>query len=252
VVGKYTSIPVLWCWGGLAAGILLLWLLRGSKIFLTVFVLVMAFAGILWARLDARVPMNSVENFAGPERVVLRGVADTLPEVKTRGKKSTVSLVLRASFVTRQERGHWKRKKVVGDVQVFLLQSQVLPQLGDELRLYGTLDIPRKVLNPGEFDYGSFLAQKKIRAVFQVIGKKSVRVIGQGAGAAPSRWIPNIRRSVGLLIDRLYGVREASFLKALVIGLRSDVPAAVRDDFFKSGTIHLLPTPDGKWNYTLF
>jgi len=119
------------------------WLLRGAKIFLTFFVLVMAFARILWTRLDACVPVNSVENFAGPERVVLRGIADTLPEVKTRSKKTTFSLVLRATFVTRQERGRWKRINVAGDAQVRLLQAQVFQKLGDELRFYGILDIPR-------------------------------------------------------------------------------------------------------------
>lgn len=88
-------------------------------------------------------PVNSVENFAGPERVVLRGIADTLTEVKTRSKKTTVSLVLRATFVTRQERGRWKRINVAGDAQVRLLQAQVFQKLGDELRFYGILDIPR-------------------------------------------------------------------------------------------------------------
>ena len=61
-----------------------------------------------------------------------------------------------------------------------------------------------------------------------------------------------MRRSIGSWIDGSYGAREAAILKALVIGLRSDVAPEVRDDFFKSGTIHLLPTADGKWNYTLF
>lgn len=103
----------------------------------------MAFARIIWTRLDACVPVNSVENFAGPERVVLRGIADTLTEVKTRSKKTTVSLVLRATFVTRQERGRWKRINVAGDAQVRLLQAQVFQKLGDELRFYGILDIPR-------------------------------------------------------------------------------------------------------------
>jgi len=252
LVEKYAAVPSVWAGCVLGVGILSLWFLRGKKIFLPVFVVAVICAGILWARLDAYIPSNAVQNFTGDARMTLRGVVDSLPEAKVRGKKMTVSLVLKARSITKQESGRRKFYKVNGNVQVFLLQSPFLPQVGDELRLYGTLSLPRQVLNPGEFDYGKFLALQKIHAVFQVIGKKSIRLTKQGSGFSLSRRIADLRRSIGALIDRVYGAREAAILKALVIGLRSDVAPDVRDDFFKSGTIHLLPTADGKWNYTLF
>ena len=172
VTEKYWNIPTLWLVWGLFAGIVLLWFLRGRRYFLALFVLLLGCSGVLWARLDAYVPANAIQNFTGPGRVTLRGIVDALPEAKTHGKKTTVSLVLKARSITRQENGRWKFHKVSGDVQVFLLQSPVLPQVGDELRLYGELSAPRTVLNPGEFDYGNFLAQKDINAVFQTVGKR--------------------------------------------------------------------------------
>ena len=113
-------------------------------------------------------------------------------------------------------------------------------QVGDELRLYGTLSLPQQVLNLGEFDYGKFLALQKIHAVFQVIGKKSIRLTKQGSGFSQPRRIADLRRSIGALIDRSYGSGEAASLKALVIGLRSDVAPEVRNAFFLSGTIQLF------------
>jgi competence protein ComEC len=121
-----------------------------------------------------------------------------------------------------------------------MLQSAVFPQVGDELRLYGELSKPKAVLNPGEFDYGCFLAQKNIHALFQTIGKKSVRVTREGARLLPARILAEMRRSLAALIDKLYGASEAAILKALVLGLRSDVSPEVRDQFVKTGTIHLL------------
>lgn len=255
VLEKHWNLPVCWLVGGLFSGIVLLFFLRGRKLFLVHFVLLLGCSGILWARLDAYVPANAVQNFASSERMTLRGVVSSLPEIKIRGKKTTVSLILKAHSITRQEGGPPRKQgearpfsqggrrkfhKVRGNVQVFLLQSPVLPQVGDELRLYGELSAPKQVLNPGEFDYGSFLAQKNIGALFQTIGQKSVRVVRTGSGFLPERILAETRRNLAALIDKLYVASEAAILKALVLGLRSDVAPEVRNQFMKTGTIHLL------------
>jgi DNA internalization-related competence protein ComEC/Rec2 len=237
---KYWAIPEPWLMGGLFVGIVLLWLLRGKRCFLALFVLLLGCSGALWASLDAYIPPAAVQNFTGSDRMTLRGVVHSLPEVKKRGKKTAVSLVLEARSITKQEGDRRKFKKVSGRVQVFLLQAPVVPQVGDELRLYGELSVPRAVLNPGEFDYGNFLKQQNIAAVFQTIGKKSVRVVREGTRFSPARILATIRRDLAALIDKLYSASEAGILKALVLGLRSDVAPEVRGQFMKTGTIHLL------------
>ncbi len=240
VAEKHWSIPTLWLAGGLFAGIVPLWFLRGRRCFLVLFVLLLGCAGVLWTRLDAYVPSKAVQNFTGSERVTLRGVVETLPEVKIRGKKTTVSLVLNACSITRREKGRRKFLEITGKVQVFLLQSSVIPQVGDELRLFGELSAPREVLNPGEFDYGKFLEQKGVCAVFQTIGKKSAEVTRVGNPWAPARMIAGARRRLAALADKIYPLQEAAIVKALVLGLRSDVSPEVRSQFMKTGTIHLL------------
>ena len=237
---KHCNLPVLWLVCGLFAGIILLWFLRPRRCFLAFFVLVVGCSGILWARLDAYVPANAVQNFTGPGRVTLKGIVSSLPEIKSRGKKKTVSFVLSAQSLTQEEGGRRKFFKVRGDVQTCLLQSFVLPQVGDTLRIFGELSAPKQVLNPGEFDYGSFLAQQNIRAVFQTIGQKSVRIVQVGSRFSPGRILAVTRRSLAALIDKLYVASEAAILKALVLGLRSDVAPEVRSQFMKTGTIHLL------------
>jgi hypothetical protein len=74
--------------------------LTGRKIFLPVFLLGMIATGVFWARLDEHIPANAIQNFLGPDRVTLRGTVVSLPELKTRGKKTTVSLILRAHSIT--------------------------------------------------------------------------------------------------------------------------------------------------------
>lgn len=236
---KYARIPSFGLAGVLGGGIAVLWFLRTRRFFLPLFVIFLGCAGFLWARLDAYVPPSAVQNFTEAECVILRGIVVSLPEAKVHGKKTTVSLVLAARSVSKKEQGRWRSYKVSGEVQTFLIQAPVLPQAGDELRLFGELKAPRQVLNPGEFDYGNFLSQKKIHAVFQTIGRKSVRLVHPGSPYAPSRILADARRHLARLIDKLYGAPEASILEALVLGLRSDVSSEVRNQFMKTGTIHI-------------
>ena len=252
VLEKFGNIPILWVVCILGVGLLLLWFLRGRRLFLPFFILCLGCAGILWTRLDLHVPSNTVQNFASSERITLRGMVDSLPEMKIRGKKTTVSLVLKARSITRQEDGRRRFHKVSGNVQIFILQSPGLPQVGDELRLYGTLSVPRTVLNPGEFDYKSFLAQKNIHVIFQTIGNKSVCVTKVGNPWAPARMIAEARRRLASVIDKLYKPEESAILKALVLGLRSDVFPEIRSQFMKTGTIHLFATANTKRDFAPF
>lgn len=249
---KFAPISSVWFACALAGGTVLLWFLRERRCFLVFFVLLLGCSGVLWARLDACVPPNAVQNFTGPGHLTLRGIVDSLPEVKTRGKKKTVSFVLAARSITKEEGRRRKFLKVRGNVQTSLLQSGALPQVGDSLRLYGELSVPRPVLNPGEFDYGNFLAQKNVGAVFQSIGKKSVRVVKEGSKLLPERILAGTRRCLAALIDKLYLPPEAAILKALVLGLRSDVVPEVRSQFMKTGTIHLFATANTKRNFAPF
>ena len=118
IAEKYGHIPFAWPAGGLGAGIVLLWFLRGRRFFLPIFVLALGCAGVLWARLDAHVAACAIQNFAGSGRVTLRGVVNSLPEVKTHGKKVTVSFVLGARSITKLDNGRRKFFKASGNVQV--------------------------------------------------------------------------------------------------------------------------------------
>ena len=83
---KYESLPFVWLACALGGGITVLWFLRARRLFLPIFIILLTCAGMLWARLDAYVPRNAIQNFTDSGRVILRGVVDALPEVKA-GKK---------------------------------------------------------------------------------------------------------------------------------------------------------------------
>ena len=240
IAERLVRVPAVWILGCLGAGLMALLFLRGTKFFLPVFILMMSCAGILCSRLDAAVLVRAVQRFVSTERLVLTGRVSSLPEMKTRGKRVSVSLVLDARSISRPGKGYHGKVPVTGRVQVFLIQPSLFPQVGDDLRLFGSLETPRQVLNPGEFDYGRFLGEKNIYAIFQTIGPRSVKRLREGQWFLPGRLLAEARRKLAALIDKLYAVPEAAIMKALVLGLRSDVASGVRDQFMKTGTIHLL------------
>ncbi|HOW59003.1 MAG TPA: ComEC/Rec2 family competence protein [Candidatus Omnitrophota bacterium] len=240
IIEKYLNFPVLGILSGHGVGILILCGLRGRKMFLPVFLLCMGCMGMLASRAENYVPSRAIQNHIGPNRVTVTGIVDSLPEVKTRGKKVSVSFVLAARSVTKWEKRHRHKFWVTGSLQTFLLQPPWIPKVGDELRLFGTLQAPRRVSNPGEFDYAKYLKTQNIDAIFQTIGKKSVQKIREGWKYSPMRLLAQARRFLADLIDKRYAASDAAILKALVIGLRSEVAPDVRDHFMKTGTVHIL------------
>lgn len=240
VIENQIRFSAIWIFSFLGFGLVFLWFLRGRKLFLPLFVILLSCIGMLTSRLEAHVPHHAIKNHIGARRMTVTGIVRSLPIVKTHGKKMSVSFVFDASSVTKWRTGYRHKYRATGRLQVFLLQPPFVPEVGDELRLFGTLQAARQVLNPGEFDYAKYLEAQNIYAIFQTIGKRSVRCVRQGAQYHPMRILSQFRRALANLIDQNYLASEAAILQALVIGLRSEIAPDVRDHFMKTGTVHLL------------
>lgn len=230
------------------AGLPFLWLVRGKKFFLALFTLHLAILGIFYADLDLKRPEHAIEHWTGSERLSLEGIVKTQPDVKTHGKRVIVSFVLASKNLLQ-----WKAKnqrefhETAGDVQVFLFNPSLIPDYGDRLRLWGMLERPKEISNPGEFDYGKYLAQQEIFSIFKGFGEKSIRRLRTGEGSAFLRMIEKWRTAIEQRIDRLFAGKDqaefnpsAELFKALILGKRKGIPDELRDDFMKTGTSHLL------------
>lgn len=226
--------------GCFGIGIVVSWLLRGRNLFLPFFILMMACSGFLCCRLDFYKRADAIEHYIGSHRVGLTGVVASLPNVKTRGRRVTVSFVLSSRSAVKWDKDRKRSRKVTGNVQAVFIQPPFIPQVGDMLRISGKLERPRPALNPGEFDYRCYLAKKNIYTVIQTIGGRNIDRVTSDHMAWWVRWLATMREQIARLIDRLYPPGEAAILKPLVIGLWADVRPEIRNQFMKTGTIHLL------------
>ena len=233
-------------------GAVLLWIIRKNRLFLPFFLAFILLAGAFRAHSAGIRPVNAAENFISPYRVELTGKVLNLPDVKKRGKRVIASFLLEARTLRSGPKRYKKIKTVTGKVQVFWIQPGFIPEKGDTLLVSARLERPRRALNPGEFDHAEYLKQKSVFAVFQPVGYRSGRLIRKALPWDPGLWIGRARSWLAELIDRLYPAPRSAVLKALVLGLRSDVGPAAQNAFMKTGTVHLFATANTKRNFAPF
>jgi len=246
ILQQYWDCPVPWILALLLTGLTGLWWIRGKKLFFPILAVLFICEGWLCAEFDRQQPFNAVENYIQPRPMVLTGTVRSLPEVKIKGKRLRVSFVLTAEKAEIRKGRHSRIFPVQGDVQAFLLQPSFIPQVGDRIRLRGKLEKPRPALNFGEFEYGRYLAQKRIFSIFETLGKRNATFIEVNQRQWFWRFMAHLRQGIAKRIDQIYPFKEASLLKALIVGIRSDVGPQVRDQFMKTGTVHLFATANTK------
>ncbi len=239
-------------------------LLGGRRIFWMVLFLQMVFLGAACVRINEKRPLNAVESFAPQECASLEGIVADLPGIKQKGKGARVQFVLSTERLLHLNSYCPDARKPVepekflsqmeispaqGLVQVFLVNPKEIPAPGDRIRIFGRLGQPRPVRNPGEMNYKEFLAQKEIYATFSGLGTPAMRTV---VPAAKFSWAILIHRLRGLMagrIDRAFGAKtQASseavsipaLLKALLLGLRAQLPEELWNQMIKTGTAHLV------------
>ncbi|MBI4328521.1 MAG: DNA internalization-related competence protein ComEC/Rec2 [Chloroflexi bacterium] len=117
---------------------------------------------------------------------------------------------------------------------VALGQGVVEVGYGDRLRLAGRLEAPP--VYP-DFDYRGYLAQRGVRAaIFQpeVVG------LDRSVGAAPLRWVYELRDGLDASLQRALAEPQAGLARALLLGRRDGLSPEVNDVFARAGIAHVL------------
>jgi competence protein ComEC len=93
-------------------------------------------------------------------------------------------------------------------------------------------EISRPQIGEDGFDYGRYLATKKISALVEAT---SVRPVGQERG-----WIGQIHRRTDVALGYGLRPREAAVVRGMVLGDRSLMPVELEKAFQRSGITHVL------------
>ena len=182
---------------------------------------VFAAGGVAIALLHAAAPDPLAELAAlEPGEVVLVGRIASPPERSGFGYMADL----------RVERLWYEGKEVLrgGGVEVFA--GDLSLGVGDRVRVDG--EISRPQIGEDGFDYGRYLATKRISALVEAT---SVRPGGEERG-----WIGQVHRRTDVALGYGLGPREAAVVRGMVLGDRSLMPEELEKSFQGSGITHVL------------
>jgi len=115
-----------------------------------------------------------------------------------------------------------------------------LPQYGDQLLIRNKVSSLKPPLNPGEFDYHSYMSYKGIyHSAYLKKGEWAWTGNNEGNPFWASVYAINTRLKTELA-NALPDPEQRGIAEALVIGDESDVPNDVMNDYAGTGTVHIL------------
>src|SRR5438094_4216649 len=116
------------------------------------------------------------------------------------------------------------------------------PEVGDELKLFGTAEPIAPPRNPGEFDMRSYLARRDVHRMLFVRYPEDGTLIRHGGGNSVLRAAQKSRTWMqNALCQGLEDAPEVqNFLSGIVLGLRHQTPENIEEPFQQTGTLHLF------------
>ncbi len=105
---------------------------------------------------------------------------------------------------------------------------------GDTLRVSGMLERPEPI---GDFDYAAWLAGQGISGV---VWARESETVGTGGGNWAMAALHGFRGTLASALQRGIPAPASGLAQALLLGIRTELPASVKDSFRTAGMSHLL------------
>lgn len=197
------------------------------------------FFGMAYYLESSTLPTDHVSGYqsVGPKKIFLKGIVsdDPLIEMGFQNRAKTVFL-LKVRAVSDAE--EWLKSS--GSVVVTAYSGDPALSFGDEVLVEGVLSEPSALRNPGVFDYSKYLRMKGVYSVFRVDPNSPVKIISPAAKFSVQGIAYRLRHSARRAIDANFDKKHAGFLKSIIIGDRSELDDGIKEDFVRTGTVHVL------------
>ena len=105
---------------------------------------------------------------------------------------------------------------------------------GDTLRLSGRLERPQPI---GDFDYAAYLESQQISGV---LWARQSQLVDTGGGSFAAAALHRARGALAQGIQQSVAAPQSGLAQALLLGIRAELPPALRESFRDAGMSHLL------------
>ena len=186
-------------------------------------------------------PADHISNFIPseePSDLSLRGkVIDDPIATTTLYKTVRTSFTLKAESL--KEGASWRKTCGLVKADIFSKNAQTI-SFGDELLLEGAASRPHGLNNPGLFNYAEYLKLKNIYCCLTVKDGSAAKVLRRDSTGYIKSAAYRVRHRMRTLINEYLKMPYSGFLKAILIGDRSDLKDKIKNEFVKTGTVHIL------------
>ncbi|MCS1350430.1 DNA internalization-related competence protein ComEC/Rec2 [Mechercharimyces sp. CAU 1602] len=102
------------------------------------------------------------------------------------------------------------------------------------------LSLPLAATNPGAFDYKQYLYRQHIHWMGSHEGLDGIQLAEKESGQWLQAWFDEQRSRFSARIESLFPEQIAGLVKGMLLGLRTEVPYEIEEDFKRLGLVHIL------------
>ncbi|MFH1382459.1 MAG: DNA internalization-related competence protein ComEC/Rec2 [Chloroflexota bacterium] len=159
------------------------------------------------------------------ESVTINGTVLRDPEVSDQ--------TTRLYFSAREIQIDGQSSNVSGNVLLFVPRYPVY-HYGNVLLVTGKLETPSRL---DDFDYPAYLAHQ---GIYSIMFYPQIQVQAGNRGSWFLVWVYSLRNRLSQAMAEVLPEPQASLAQGIVLGIRSNIPSPVRDEFTRTGTTHIL------------
>ncbi len=112
---------------------------------------------------------------------------------------------------------------------------------GQEVYVKGRLLKPRGKRNPGEFDYSAYLRNKEIFGIINLNANSEIKFGSYKDNPfSVKKLVEKIKYNFIERIGKNFSGQESELLKGILLGEREGIDRDIKDEFAKSGILHIL------------
>lgn len=181
-------------------------------------------------------PPNNISGFItqGRNQVWLKAeLCSQIDTAYTSTRKKKSSFVLKILAI--ENKGAWQ--PVRGKVKATLFMEEPGIGFGDILVLRGEILEAKNTSEKDAFDYRQYLARQGIYGLL-VVKPDSTNIIKESKH--PLKLILSLKEKFRRIIDKTLSYPHQAILSALILGDRQEIPKIIKDNFIKTGTVHIL------------
>ncbi len=227
LLGWYFNVPWVYSLAGIVPLVLVFFIKRYRKI---IFLLGIAIVILPLAAVFSYTQLNEYDEsdlrfYNDRGLTQLHGVISEAPDVRD----SNTRFMVAVEEINID--GEWR--EVAGKLLVYIPRFPAC-EYGDFINITGQPVTPPVL---GDFDYRGYLASQ---GVYITMMYPEIKVLDTGQGNPVISGIYSLRNNLADSLAAILPEPQASLAQGIILGIRSNIPPEVTEDFSRSGTAHLL------------